>query len=47
MPVPESVEITNAVMYLVSDEARYVTGNTHVVDGGARLQRSDFGRAER
>lgn len=37
MPVPESVEITNAVMYLVSDEARYVTGNTHVVDGGARL----------
>ena len=37
MPVPESVEITNAIMYLVSDDARYVTGNTHVVDGGARL----------
>lgn len=37
MPVPESVEITNAIMYLVSDEARYVTGNTHAVDAGARL----------
>lgn len=37
LPVPESVEITNAVMYLVSDDARYVTGNTHVVDAGARL----------
>lgn len=37
MPVPESIEITNAIMYLVSDDGRYVTGNTHVVDGGARL----------
>lgn len=37
LPVPESIEITNAVMYLVSDDARYVTGNTHVVDAGARL----------
>lgn len=37
MPVPESEEITKAIMYLVSDDARYVTGNTHVVDAGARL----------
>lgn len=37
LPVPESIEITNAVMHLVSDDARYVTGNTHVVDAGARL----------
>lgn len=37
LPVPEAVEITNAIMHLVSDEARYVTGNTHAVDAGARL----------
>lgn len=37
MPVPRSVEIVNAVMYLVSDDGRYVTGTTHVVDGGALL----------
>lgn len=37
LPVPESIEITNAVMYLVSDDSRYVTGNTHVVDAGALL----------
>lgn len=37
LPVPGSEEITNAIMYLVSDDARYVTGNTHVVDAGARL----------
>lgn len=37
MPVPyvEPIDISNAVLYLVSDEARYVTGTTHVVDLGA------------
>lgn len=37
MPMPGSEEITNAIMYLVSDDGRYVTGTTHVVDGGALL----------
>lgn len=31
----ESVDISNAVLYLVSDDGRYVTGTTHVVDAGA------------
>ncbi len=39
LPVPalESVDISNAVMYLVSDDGRYVTGTTHVVDAGGQL----------
>jgi NAD(P)-dependent dehydrogenase (short-subunit alcohol dehydrogenase family) len=37
LPVPwvEAVDISNAVLYLASDEARYVTGTTHVIDAGA------------
>ena len=37
LPVPwvEAVDISNAVLYLASDEARYVTGTTTVVDAGA------------
>jgi SDR family mycofactocin-dependent oxidoreductase len=37
MPVPwvEAVDISNAVVYLASDEARYVTGTTTVIDAGA------------
>jgi SDR family mycofactocin-dependent oxidoreductase len=37
LPVPwvEAVDISNAVLYLASDEARYVTGTTHVVDAGS------------
>ncbi len=37
LPVPwvEAVDISNAVLYLASDEARYVTGTTQVVDAGA------------
>ncbi|HVI35410.1 MAG TPA: mycofactocin-coupled SDR family oxidoreductase, partial [Gaiellales bacterium] len=37
MPVPwvEAVDISNAVLYLASDEARYVTGTTMVIDAGA------------
>lgn len=39
MPVAalESDDITNAVLYLVSDDGRYVTGTTHVVDAGGNL----------
>lgn len=39
MPVAalESDDITNAVLYLVSDDGRYVTGTTHVVDAGGAL----------
>jgi SDR family mycofactocin-dependent oxidoreductase len=37
MPVPwiEAVDVSNAVVYLASDEARYVTGTTTVIDAGA------------
>ncbi|HET6499343.1 MAG TPA: SDR family oxidoreductase [Amycolatopsis sp.] len=39
LPVPylDPVDISNAVLYLVSAEARYVTGTTHVVDLGGLL----------
>ncbi len=33
----ESIDITNAVLYLVSESGRYVTGTTHVVDAGGAL----------
>jgi SDR family mycofactocin-dependent oxidoreductase len=37
LPVPwiEPADVSNAVLYLASDETRYVTGTTHVVDAGA------------
>jgi SDR family mycofactocin-dependent oxidoreductase len=37
LPVPwiEPIDVSNAVLYLASDEARYVTGTAHVVDAGA------------
>jgi len=39
LPVPalEAADISNAVLYLVSDDGRYVTGTTHVVDAGGQL----------
>jgi (+)-trans-carveol dehydrogenase len=39
MPVPalEAVDISNAVLYLVSDDGRYVTGTTHTVDAGGGI----------
>jgi SDR family mycofactocin-dependent oxidoreductase len=39
LPIPaiEPVDISNAVLYLVSDDGRYVTGTTHVVDAGGQL----------
>jgi SDR family mycofactocin-dependent oxidoreductase len=40
MPVPwvESIDISNAVLWLASDEARYVTGVTLAVDAGAAVK---------
>jgi SDR family mycofactocin-dependent oxidoreductase len=37
LPVPwvEALDVSNAVLYLASDEARYVTGTTMVIDAGA------------
>ncbi|MBT0771720.1 mycofactocin-coupled SDR family oxidoreductase [Kineosporia sp. J2-2] len=37
VPVTEAIDITNAVLYLTSDEGRYVTGTTMVVDAGGAL----------
>ncbi len=36
MPVDlvEPIDVTNAMIYLVSDEARYVTGSQLAVDAG-------------
>ena len=40
MPVPwvEAVDISNAVLFLVSDESRYITGVSLPVDAGALLK---------
>jgi SDR family mycofactocin-dependent oxidoreductase len=37
MPVPwvDPVDISNAVLFLASDESRYITGTTQVIDAGA------------
>ncbi len=37
LPIPwvETIDISNAVLYLASDESRYVTGTTMVIDAGA------------
>ena len=37
LPVPwvDPIDVTNAVLYLASDESRYVTGTTTVIDAGA------------
>ena len=34
--VGEPLDVTNAVLYLTSDEASFVTGSNFVVDGGAQ-----------
>jgi NAD(P)-dependent dehydrogenase (short-subunit alcohol dehydrogenase family) len=40
MPIPyiEPVDVSNAVVYLASDESRYVTGMQMRVDAGAYLK---------
>jgi SDR family mycofactocin-dependent oxidoreductase len=37
LPIPwvEAIDISNAVLYLASDESRYVTGTTTTIDAGA------------
>lgn len=37
LPIPwvESIDISNAVLWLASDESRYVTGTTTMIDAGA------------
>jgi SDR family mycofactocin-dependent oxidoreductase len=44
MPIPfvEPVDISNAVVYLASDESRYVTGLQLRIDGGSYLKFQDF-----
>lgn len=39
LPIPamDASDITNAVLYLVTDSGRYVTGTMHVVDAGSAL----------
>jgi NAD(P)-dependent dehydrogenase (short-subunit alcohol dehydrogenase family) len=40
LPVPwvESADISNAVLFLASDEARYITGVTLPIDAGALIK---------
>jgi NAD(P)-dependent dehydrogenase (short-subunit alcohol dehydrogenase family) len=37
LPIPwvESIDVSNAVLFLVSDDARYITGETLRIDGGS------------
>ncbi|MCW2733006.1 MAG: 3-ketoacyl-ACP reductase [Mycobacterium sp.] len=37
LPVPflEPIDVSNAVVYLASEDGRFVTGTTHVIDAGA------------
>jgi NAD(P)-dependent dehydrogenase (short-subunit alcohol dehydrogenase family) len=44
MPVPyvEPRDISNGVLYLASDEARYVTGMQLRVDAGSYLKFQDY-----
>jgi SDR family mycofactocin-dependent oxidoreductase len=37
VPWLEAIDISNAVLWLASDEARYVTGTTQVVDAGTQF----------
>jgi (+)-trans-carveol dehydrogenase len=39
MPIPyiEAADVTNAVLYLVSDDGRYVTGSQQLLDAGGSL----------
>ena len=41
---PEPADISNAVLFLASDEARYITGVTLPIDAGALVKLSHEGR---
>jgi NAD(P)-dependent dehydrogenase (short-subunit alcohol dehydrogenase family) len=38
VPWVEPVDISNAILFLASDEARYITGVTLPVDAGAMIK---------
>jgi (+)-trans-carveol dehydrogenase len=40
VPIPwvEPVDLSNAILFLASDEARYITGVTLPVDAGAMIK---------
>ena len=40
LPIPwvEAVDISNALLFLASDEARYITGVTLPIDAGAVIK---------
>jgi NAD(P)-dependent dehydrogenase (short-subunit alcohol dehydrogenase family) len=44
MPVPwiEPIDVSNAVLFLASDEARFITGMQLRVDAGGYLKWHDF-----
>jgi SDR family mycofactocin-dependent oxidoreductase len=44
MPIPwvDPIDISNAVVYLASDESRYVTGTQHRIDAGSYLKFHSF-----
>jgi NAD(P)-dependent dehydrogenase (short-subunit alcohol dehydrogenase family) len=37
LPIPwmDPVDVSNAVLFLASDESRYITGTTQIIDAGA------------
>jgi SDR family mycofactocin-dependent oxidoreductase len=37
LPIPflDPIDVSNAVLYLASDDGRFITGTTHVIDAGA------------
>jgi (+)-trans-carveol dehydrogenase len=40
LPIPwvEAIDVTNAVLFLASDESRYITGTTLAVDAGMTIK---------
>jgi enoyl-[acyl-carrier-protein] reductase (NADH) len=38
VPVVDAVDVSNAVLYLLSDESRYVTGTQLKVDAGVSIR---------